>query len=160
MVNKVDLETIVGFSKGEAQSAQVREETVSWPVPLIGIKLMYSTLLSRLVTSSSDRIRMRSTPTSVLLVEGSSAKVSWHLHDDYHELTMQRELFPFPVGVSFTLDSCSMTLSPDHSSVLISRSYRWTQSGLPAIQLDTAYSAFVRPGPLHVSHLSLCSLQD
>ena len=32
MVNKVDLETIVGFSKGEAQSAQVREETVSYLV--------------------------------------------------------------------------------------------------------------------------------
>ena len=35
MVNKVDLDTIVGFSKGEAQSAQVREETVSysWSFP-------------------------------------------------------------------------------------------------------------------------------
>lgn len=30
LANKVDMETIVGFSKGEAQSAQVREETVSF----------------------------------------------------------------------------------------------------------------------------------
>ena len=30
LANKVDLETIVGFSKGEKQSAQVREETVSY----------------------------------------------------------------------------------------------------------------------------------
>ena len=36
MVNKVDLETIVGFSKGEAQSAQVREETVSSRTPSLG----------------------------------------------------------------------------------------------------------------------------
>jgi hypothetical protein len=76
MVNKVDLETIVGFSKGEAQSAQVREETVSFRVLCTRMKLMYSTLLFRLVTSFSDRILMRSTPTSVLLVEGSLAKVS------------------------------------------------------------------------------------
>lgn len=31
------------------------------------------------------------------------------------------------------------------------RSFRWTQAGHPAVQLDTAYSAFVRPGPLIVS---------
>lgn len=31
------------------------------------------------------------------------------------------------------------------------RSFRFTSSGLPAIQLDTAYSAFVQAGPLLVS---------
>jgi hypothetical protein len=80
MVNKVDLETIVGFSKGEAQSAQVREETVSFRVPDRVVELTSSTLLFKLVISFSDRIRMKSTPMLVLLVEGSSVRVSFRDH--------------------------------------------------------------------------------
>lgn len=37
-----------------------------------------------------------------------------------------------------------------HPLPLIIRSFRFTSSGLPAIQLDTAYSAFVLAGPLLV----------
>lgn len=65
-------------------------------------------------------------------------------------------LNPFLAVAWCTTDSRSMLWSNDTNPADY-RSFQFTSSGLPAVQLDTAYSAFVQAGPLDVSHALIFS---
>ncbi|KAK8847412.1 hypothetical protein IAR55_005270 [Kwoniella newhampshirensis] len=113
---KVDLDTIISYCKGDPQSEQARE--------------------AMLRSVQAINILFRQDPASKYSMSGAAGRRFFSTDG----------AIPLPQGAVLYKG--------------FQQSFRWTAAGFPAIQIDTAYSAFVQPGMLPDVCAGLVGLAD